>query len=725
MMSSQVDAFKAGAAAFKQRHFSEAAKYLETYCHAHVGVKSKAHFQAQIWLVQSYKAIGKKPEARHLCWILSQADEPQVKAWATEMMHQLPVEIPGQPPPQSRNKPTRPGASPAPLAPAHNPIQNPALARPSPASQDLHPSSKGDRVSAGDISLAQQDGAGRNLAVITAVTWLGAGMLIMALIWSLFWAVQGRFDASQPLEGLPLAVGGAIAANLVGIGLAPALMDRVQRQQYGTRWTQLSEVKRHSPEAARLIEQICATQQLKQPRLGIIDDPHPIALAYGSLLQPARLVVSQGLFRYLEPEEIAAVYAQLLGQSLQGSLTPMTLALALLQLPCGVAFGAENTKRRLGSDLMSQGLSGLLQAAIATALGLYGLGEAGLLFLSRTRQYEADRFATEVTGNPNGLALALAKLSYGIVEADARSPQPSPALLGLRSLNILDSRSARTVGTAYPMAMENRSLGTLFVWDLFNPWANWIELGSSHPLPGKRFRALAGYAGQLDLADSFDLARVNRVGQQLDKKRLYRSFGTDLLLLFSPLLGLVVGLSLGFALGFFLGSGGGNVIPAMSGALLGLGLGHWVHGLLLFPSLKNRAQTNSLRLMADAYSSPLRGQPVQLAGSLLGPDHQACLETGRGNVRFRFKDDTGLVCLRYSSRWGAFGNAALGWHQANQYLAQPAWVTGWFRRGLVPQVDMSLLESSNRGSAKGYHRWSKFAGAGLCLVGAGLLGWLG
>ncbi|MCC5644238.1 M48 family metalloprotease [Nostoc sp. CHAB 5824] len=74
----------------------------------------------------------------------------------------------------------------------------------------------------------------------------------------------------------------------------------------------VSRVETLSPETAKIIRQVCQQKNLKTPRLGIINDQNPTAFTYGSLPNSARLVVSQGLFTYLDDDEIA-VYAHELG----------------------------------------------------------------------------------------------------------------------------------------------------------------------------------------------------------------------------------------------------------------------------------------------------------------------------------------------------------------------------------------------------------------------------
>ncbi|MEN9218559.1 MAG: M48 family metalloprotease, partial [Gloeomargarita sp. DG_2_bins_126] len=150
----------------------------------------------------------------------------------------------------------------------------------------------------------------------------------------------------------------------------------------------------------------------------------------------------------------------------------------------------------------------------------YVIGTYLLLYLSRVREYFADHFAAEATGNPNALSQALVKIAYGILDQSQKSEQPSRVLEGTRALGIFDPKAAVATGTVYGAA-GTEAVGRVFLWDLFNPWATWMELNSTHPLTGKRVRALASYAEALGQPAAFNMAEILSEGRHLDKGRLY------------------------------------------------------------------------------------------------------------------------------------------------------------------------------------------------------------
>ncbi len=707
MISSPVDSLRAGAAAIKAQQFDAAIAHLEIYCNANVGVTSNEHYQAQIWLVQSYKAQGRTTDARHLCFNLSQVDQPKVKAWASEMMMQLPVQIPGREPAGGSN------AVGFLNAPSNAAAAVPVRSNRAAMQKKILP--KAERAQSGGVTLLLR-GAAANLALVSGITLLGLFGMALGLICVIVF-IQG---SDNPLLGLGISTAITLIFSIGAFFISPLIMDWVQRLVYGTQWTTLEEIEGLSPESAQLIRKVCKEKKLKQPRLGIINDQNPTAFTYGSLPNSARLVVSRGLFTYLDDDEVATVYAHELGHIVHWDFAVMTLAATLVQLLYLIYSYSREVGRNLGNGDGAKKLRSGLQVASLAALVFYTVGEYLQLYLSRTREYYADHFAAEVTGNPNGLSRALVKIAYGIVEEGKRrenqNQPPSKVLQGMRALGIADAKNAGAAGTAYRVAADSNSVGRVFLWDIFNPWAKWIELNSTHPLTGKRVQALASYAEQLDLTSEFDMVRVARAGNQLDKKRLYGGFIQDIALMGSPLIGGAVGLMAGVGVSAALG----NPLVALSGALLGLAIGILLHAFVMYPKIQQPSETNILTLMSDAYASPLRGKPVKLTGQVIGKGEAG----GRINEDFQFKDKTGMVYLDYSSRFGALGNFFFGWRQSEKYVGQPVLLTGWFRRGLAAKVDLNEMEC-DQGLVKSYHRFGKLVSATLCVAGAGAIAILG
>ena len=350
-------------------------------------------------------------------------------------------------------------------------------------------------------------------------------MLLLGMVLVLSLGLCLIIDSNNPGLGLIISIAVTLVFNGVTFLLSPMMMDLTQRWLYKTRWVNLAEIQRHSPEAADVILRVCREKQLSHPRLGIIDDQNPTAFTYGSFPGNARLVVSQGLFTYLDDDEIAAVYAHELGHIVHWDFAIMTLASTLVQITYLIYLFARELGKKGNSD---NKLKDGLKVASVAAYVFYIIGTYLMLYLSRTREYYADHFSAEATGNPNGLSRALVKIAYGITEESLKDQPPSRLMEGTRALGIADPKGVTATGTVYRMTSGSQRIEKVFIWDLFNPWAKLTELSSTHPLTGKRIRALCLYAEQMDIESQFNMANVVKDGKKLDNKKLWRNFFLEL-----------------------------------------------------------------------------------------------------------------------------------------------------------------------------------------------------
>ncbi|MGJ5628217.1 M48 family metalloprotease [Nostoc sp. CALU 1950] len=648
---------QSGLDALKQKRYQEAVELLEQFCRDCVERDSSDYLSAQMWLMKAYQATGETEKAKALCQKLMMSENPQARSWAEQASQSF------------RQTPTN-------------------------ASQ------KAGRAATTGMKLAM-GGVGGSLALASGVTMTLLFGMVLALGLSLVFII----GSDDPLQGLAIAIGITLVFNIAAFFISPFIMDLTQGWLYQTRWVELAEVETLSPETAKVIQQICEQKKLKMPRLGIINDQNPTAFTYGSLPNSARLVVSQGLFTYLDDDEIATVYAHELGHIVHWDFAVMTVASTLVQI-CYLIY---ITARRLGRGGDSK-IKDAIQTAGLVAYVFYVIGTYLVLYLSRTREYFADHFAAESTGNPNGLSRALVKIAYGILEEGSRTQEPSRLIEGTRALGIYDHKAAASTGTAYRIASDSQKIGRVFLWDMFNPWGWWMELNSTHPLTGKRVRALSNYAEQLGLPTEFDMGRVIGEGKTLNKSRLYGNFFLDVVLYGAETIGFFVGL----VMGIILWSSSPNTGLVIGAPLIGLGIGILVKALVMFPDYKQAPETDILTLMSDPYASPLRGQPAKLEGQLIG----------RGDAGYKFgsdlkiQDRSGMLYLHYASRFGPIGNFLFGMKRVQSLIGEQVGAVGWFRRGVAPWMDLIQLQSENGTIVNSYHRfWSFILGGGSIILG--------
>lgn len=632
-----------GLNALQKQRYSEAIQLLETFFNNETADRtSSLYIQGQMALVRAYRGNGESKKAITLCEELENHDNKEIKHWAKSLLSLLNNE---------ENKITSPADTPK-------------------------VTSKAGRITQTDIKLLMPKVAD-SLSFASAVTILL--LLAMVLVFSL--GIFLIFNQKNPGLGLVISIIITLIFNGAAFFLSPWIMDLIQNSFYKTRWVSFAEINRHSPESAELILRVCREKKITVPRLGIIDDQNPTAFTYGSLPNRARLVVSQGLFTYLDAEEIVTVYAHELGHIIHWDFAIMTLASTLVQITYLIYIFFRQIGKKGGQDNKLK--DGLEIAAIAAYL-FYIIGNYILLYLSRTREYYADHFAAETTGNPNGLARALVKIAYGIVEEAQKTEEPSNLIEGTRALGIYDPKTATTAGTAYRITGDIPRVGRVFLWDMFNPWAFWMELNSTHPLTGKRIRALTTYAEQMGLETEFNMAAIIKEGNKLNNNKLYSNFSLDIFLFSLPFIGVIIGALVSIT--------SKNHSFWLSSMLYGLGIGILSQTLVIYPSYQQASDSDIFTLMSDPYASPLRAISVRLKGGLIG----------RGEAGYKFgsdlqlQDRTGMIFLRYSSFFGPLGNFFFGWNKVKRLIGSSVNLTGWFRRGMSPWVDLIHLKNEDK-----------------------------
>jgi Zn-dependent protease with chaperone function len=654
---------QAGLDALKQGQYQEGVDLLEEFCRNNSDSSSSEYVKAQMGLVKAYQRIGEIDRGIAICQQLASSDNQKVREWGQQTQQTL---------------------------------QNSEGS----ASSAI---SKAGRAATVGVKLAM-GGVGGSLALASSVTIA----LLFGMVFMLGLAVVFILGNENPTQGLAIAITLTLVFNTAIFFLSPFLMDLMQSWLYKTRWVDFADIEIRSPETARVLRRVCQQKSIKMPRLGIIDDNNPTAFTYGSLPNSARLVVSEGLFKYLDDDEIATVYAHELGHIVHWDFAVMTVASTLVQI-CYLIY---ITSRNIGRAGGSSKIKDAFQTVATTAYVFYLVGTYMVLYLSRTREYFADHFAAESTGNPNALSRALVKIAYGIVEEGSRTKEPSRLVEGTRALGIYDAKAASSAGTAYRVADDKQKVGRVFLWDMFNPWGWWMELSSTHPLTGKRVRALSTYAEQLGLTAEFDMGRIIGEGKSLSKSKLYGNFVLDISLYGAETIGFIGGTILGFILISTSAAGGANLLLGMP--LIGLGLGILIKALIMFPDFSQAQPTDVLTLMSDPYASPLRGQPAKLAGVMIG----------RGDSGYKFgsdmmiQDRTGLLYLHYASRFGPIGNFLFGMKRVKSLIDSQVTATGWFRRGIAPWMDLIELQSQSGTVVNSYHRfWSLFFGSMMMIGG--------
>lgn len=514
------------------------------------------------------------------------------------------------------------------------------------------------------------------------------------------------------LLGLMYAVGYLNVYLLFGITIflnflfwliGPKISDWIYRFFYEFRWITIDELRQKSPETADFVEETCEKYGFSVPKLGIIEDKNPNALTYGSGRWNARLIVTAGLFEYLDDKELQAVYGHELGHIKNYDFIIMTIANTLVQLLYEAYIVTRHASRSGGRKKGKE----VLVAVMVASYVFYWIGQYVLLYLSRLREYYADQFAAQET-HPNYLSSALIKISYGILA----NPNDTRLIKSAKYMGIQDHRIAEQTGLTYyncEKLGDFEPLKRSMLYDLKNPWAFISEIRSTHPLTGKRIKRLSS----LTPDPMFDFNEI--LHTPIDTKRLYTNFATDVTILLLPTL-LMLGFPVLYAAAVLYEYTPFSFALFGGGWLVAIGLGMMGRTLYRYPP--GEAQpARVIDMMGDVYASPVRGKPVELHGELVGRGVPGMIFS----EDMMMQDDTGIMYLNYQSWLPGIGNLLFGLKKIPKLVDQEAGIQGWFLRGQSAHIGLKRIYTHDE-SIRSFVRLGGLIGAALLiLIGTGIM----
>ncbi len=216
------------------------------------------------------------------------------------------------------------------------------------------------------------------------------------------------------LTGIILFIGsfwgqtGLTIALILSIGMnftSYFFSDKIALRMYGAQPVTQEE----APELYAIMDFLCARQNIPMPKLYIIPEDSPNAFATGRNPEHASVAVTQGAMRLLNRDELTGVLAHeishvknrdILISSVAASLAGMIMWLANMARFAAIFGGGRDRDDEGGGAL--GGLVTIIVAPIAAFLIQ--------MWISRTREYQADASGAEAAGGPQGLASALRKL---------------------------------------------------------------------------------------------------------------------------------------------------------------------------------------------------------------------------------------------------------------------------------------------------------------------------
>ena len=261
------------------------------------------------------------------------------------------------------------------------------------------------------------------------------------------------------LSALLVAIGGAIGPRSLNVFLAIAVLmnvgayffsDQIVLRMSGARVID----ERQAPALFAMVRELTERGGLPMPKLAVVPDPNPNAFATGRSPGRAVVAVTEGLLHLTDPRELRGVIAHELGHVAHRDTLIASIAAAgataISYIAHALQWGAMFGGMRSDDDDGGSVAGGLLMAFLAPVAAV--MLQAGI---SRSREYLADDYAAKLTGDPESLASALAKLQrHGERLLQRGGPAPAPATASLSIVNPLSGRSVFRLFASHPPIEE-------------------------------------------------------------------------------------------------------------------------------------------------------------------------------------------------------------------------------------------------------------------------------
>jgi len=274
--------------------------------------------------------------------------------------------------------------------------------------------------------------------------------------WTLLAALGALFIAVGGLLG---GRGGLVMALVFAVGMNAFVYwksDALALKANGARELKPGEL----PELRRIVGDLANRAGLPMPRLYLVDRAEPNAFATGRAPNHAAVAVTSGILDLMDERELRGVLAHELSHVKNRDTLIGTIAATI---GGAISFLAQMAQFQMlfggRDDRNGGGGFGALIAIILAPIAALIIQ----LAVSRGREYGADRSGALLTGDPEGLASALAELDRaakarpGLLDRFARrptstrqSPAPAPAANpAFAHLFIVNPLSGREIGSLF------------------------------------------------------------------------------------------------------------------------------------------------------------------------------------------------------------------------------------------------------------------------------------
>ncbi|MDR2351461.1 MAG: M48 family metallopeptidase [Endomicrobium sp.] len=173
--------------------------------------------------------------------------------------------------------------------------------------------------------------------------------------------------------------------------------------------------KQNAPEVVMIVENIAIAAGLPIPKVYSINDEGLNAFATGRNPQHSYVVLTKGIINNLEKSELEGVIAHEMAHIGNRDIRIMLIMIVCISFATVIAEILLRTAfiTRSSGNSKNNNATQIFLFVLAVSLYVYGYLVAPLIKLavSRTREYQADATAVLITRNPQGLIVALQKIS--------------------------------------------------------------------------------------------------------------------------------------------------------------------------------------------------------------------------------------------------------------------------------------------------------------------------
>ncbi len=260
--------------------------------------------------------------------------------------------------------------------------------------------------------------------------------ILMAGIVALFGAIGAMIGGRQGML-MALLFGGAM--NLWAYWFS----DKMVLRMYNAR--QVDETT--SPYLYNMVRELASRAQLPMPKVFIIDEAQPNAFATGRNPENAAVAATTGIIRMLSERELRGVMAHELAhvknRDILISTISATVAGAISMLAqFGMFFGGRDEDRP----------NPLLQILVMVLAPIAAM--VIQMAISRTREFGADHEGSGISGDPEALASALAKIDAYAKGIPMHTAEAHPETAQMMIMNPLSGGGLRGLFSTHPSTEE-------------------------------------------------------------------------------------------------------------------------------------------------------------------------------------------------------------------------------------------------------------------------------